>query len=53
MERIAEDISLVFIGALVAVVSLLTGFPVRFPPYRLWPFIFTVSAICVIVGAFA
>lgn len=80
MEWIVEGISLVFIGALVALVtiidsessvsravyvlsavgllvlagvSLLTGFRIRFLPFRLCPVIFTVSAVLFLVGALA
>jgi hypothetical protein len=31
-------------------VSLFTGFKIKFLPFRLCPFIFTVSAILIIVG---
>jgi len=77
MEWIVEGVSLIFIGALVALVtiinpvdsvstavyvlsaiglivlalvSLFTGFKVRFLPFRLCPFIFTVSAILILIG---
>ena len=40
------------VGLLVlALVSVLTGFKVNFVPFKLCPFIFTVSAILVIAGA--
>jgi hypothetical protein len=78
MEWIVEGVSLIFIGAVVAVVtsidpdtavsravyvvsasgllalalvSLSTGFKVKFLPFRLCPFIFTISAILMIAGA--
>ena len=78
MEWIVEGVSLVLVGALVAVVtfidpkaavsravyivstiglltlalvSLFTGFKVRFLPFKLCPFILTVSAVLVISGA--
>ena len=39
------------IGLLVlAVVSLFTGFKVKFLPYKLCPVIFTVSALLIIAG---
>ena len=43
----------VAIGTLVvlAVVSLFTGFRVRFLPYRLCPFIFTLAAVLIALGA--
>ena len=77
MEWIVEGVALIFIGALVAIVtfidpetvvsravyivssigllalalvSLFTGFKVNFLPFKLCPFIFTLSAILVIVG---
>ena len=37
--------------AVLAVVSLFTGFRIRFLPYRLCPFIFTLSAVLIAVGA--
>lgn len=79
MEWIVEGISLIFIGALtamvtfidpgspvsqavfllsafglivLAVVSLFTGFNVNFLPFKLCPFIFTVSAILILLGGF-
>jgi hypothetical protein len=79
MEWIVEGVSLLFIGVLVAVVtlvdpwtpvskavylvsvigllalalvSLLTGFKVRFLPFKLCPFILSASALLMIVGAF-
>lgn len=78
MEWIIEGVSLIFIGALVAavtltdpnavvsrlvyvvssagllalaLVSLFTGFKVRFLPFKLCPFILTVSAVLVATGA--
>jgi hypothetical protein len=78
MEWIVEGVSLILIGALVAVVtfidpkagvskavyivstiglltlalvSLFTGFKVRFLPFKLCPFILTISAVLVISGA--
>lgn len=78
MEWIVEGISLIFIGSLVvvvtiidaeaavsgvvyiasavgllalALVSLFTGFKVRFLPFRLCPFIFSISAVLFLVGA--
>lgn len=77
MEWIVEGVSLIFIGALVALVtfinpvdsvstavyvlaaiglivlalvSLFTGFKVKFLPFRLCPFIFTASAILILFG---
>ena len=77
MEWIIEGVSLVFIGAIVALVtyvdqgstvsksiyaasfvmlnilsaiSLLTGFKIRFLPFRLCPVIFTTSSILILVG---
>lgn len=77
MEWIVEGVALIFIGALVAIVtiiepinsvskavyllsaiellilalvSLFTGFKIRFLPFRLCPVIFTVSAILILVG---
>ena len=77
MEWIVEGVSLIFIGALVALVtiinpvdsvstavyvlsaiglivlalvSLFTGFKVKFLPFRLCPFIFTASAILILIG---
>jgi hypothetical protein len=78
MEWIVEGVSLILVGALVAVVtfidpkaavsravyivstiglltlalvSLFTGFKVRFLPFKLCPFILTISAVLVISGA--
>ena len=77
MEWIIEGVSLLFIGALVgvltyigplgglsraayaivaagllalAIVSLFTGFKVKFLPFRLCPFILTISAALIFVG---
>ena len=77
MEWIVEGVSLIFIGALVgiltyigplgglskaayavvaagllalAIVSLFTGFKVKFLPFRLCPFILTISAALIFVG---
>ena len=77
MEWIVEGVSLIFIGALVALVtiinpvdsvstavyvlsaiglivlalvSLFTGFKVKFLPFRLCPIIFTASAILILIG---
>ena len=77
MEWIIEGVSLIFIGALVgvltyigpfgelaraayavvaagllalAIVSLFTGFKVKFLPFRLCPFILTISAALVFIG---
>jgi hypothetical protein len=36
----------------LALVSLLTGFKVKFLPFRLCPFIFTASAVLITAGAF-
>lgn len=37
----------------MAVVSLLTGFRIDFPPFKLCPLIFTVSAVFILAGGFA
>ena len=37
---------------ILALVSLFTGFRVRFLPFRLCPFIFTVSAVLIFIGGF-
>ena len=77
MEWIVEGVALIFIGALVAVVtavepagpaaqavfivsalgllvlavvSLFTGFRIRFLPFRLCPVIFTISAVLILAG---
>ena len=78
MEWIMEGLTMIFIGLLIiiitllggasnpvsiyvywisivmlfimAIVSLLTGARVNFPPYRLCPIIFTTSAILIIIG---
>jgi hypothetical protein len=77
MEWIVEGVSLIFIGALVgvltyigplgavlraaygvvvagllalAIVSLFIGFKVKFLPFRLCPFILTISAVLIFVG---
>lgn len=77
MEWIVEGVSLIFIGVLVAMVtiidptnsvstavyllstlgllvlamvSLFTGFKIKFLPFRLCPVIFTVSAILIVSG---
>lgn len=42
---------LIILGLLVlATVSLFTGFKVNFLPYKLCPFIFTVSAVLIFIG---
>ena len=78
MEWIVEGISLIFIGILVtvvtvinpntlvsnavyivsgigllglAIVALFTGFKVNFFPFKLCPFILTISAVLIILGA--
>lgn len=50
---VSSAVFAVAIGTLVtlAVVSILTGFRVRFLPYRLCPFIFGLSAILIAWGA--
>jgi hypothetical protein len=77
MEWIVEGISLIFIGVLVAVVTIIdplsvlsravfilsaiglvtlaivsvfTGFKVKFLPFKLCPFIFTASAVLILLG---
>jgi hypothetical protein len=77
MEWITEGVALVFIGALVAtvtlvdplspvsravylvsaigliglsLVSLFTGFKIRFAPFKLCPFIFSLSAVLILFG---
>jgi len=77
MEWIVEGVALIFIGVLVAIVtiidptnsvskavyllsvigllvlalvSLFTGFKIKFLPFRLCPIIFTVSAILIVLG---
>ena len=77
MEWIVEGVSLIFIGVLVALVtivapsasvskavyllsaiglvvlalvSLFTGFKIKFLPFRLCPFIFTGSAVLIVIG---
>ena len=77
MEWIVEGVSLIFIGALVAMVtiidptnsiskavyllsaigllvlalvSLFTGFKIKFLPFKLCPFIFTTSALLILIG---
>ena len=79
MEWIIEGIAMIFIGVLVAsvtmidhqsaisgavylissaallvlaVVSLFTGFKISFLPFKLCPFLFTTSAILIIVASF-
>ena len=79
MEWIGEGVSLIFIGVLVALVtivdssssvskavyllsaiglivlamvSLFTGFKIKFLPFRLCPVIFTVSAVLIVTGGF-
>ncbi len=51
-SAVATGVNLVAIAALVvlAVVSLFTGFRVAFPPYRLCPFIFGLSAALIALG---
>ena len=78
MEWIIEGVSLIFIGVLVAVVTvinpntlvsnavyivsvigllvlafvaLFTGFKVKFLPFKLCPFILTISAVLILIGA--
>ncbi len=80
MEWIVEGVSLIFIGVLVAlvtiidpqnpvssavcllsafglivlaVVSLFTGFKVKYLPFKLCPFIFTASAVLILIGLIA
>ena len=77
MEWIGEGVSLIFIGVLVALVtivdssssvskavyllsaiglivlalvSLFTGFKIKFLPFKLCPVIFTVSAVLIVIG---
>ena len=77
MEWIVEGVALIFIGALIAIVtiidpinsvakavyilsvigllvlalvSLFTGFKIKFLPFKLCPVIFTVSAILIVLG---
>jgi len=77
MEWIVEGVSLIFIGVLVALVtivdssgsvskavyllsaiglvvlalvSLFTGFKIKFLPFKLCPVIFTVSAVLIVIG---
>ncbi len=52
---VASGVFAVAIGTLVvlAVVSLLTGFRIPFLPYRLCPFIFSLSAALIAIGAWA
>ena len=79
MEWIVEGVSVIFIGTLVvlvtvvnpsndvslavyacsaiclivlALVSIFTGFKVKFLPFRLCPLIFTISAALILVGTF-
>jgi hypothetical protein len=35
---------------MLAIVSLFTGYKVNFPPFKLCPFIFTASALLIIIG---
>jgi hypothetical protein len=78
MEWIIEGVSLIFIGVLVAVVTIInpntlvsnavyivsliglivlaivalfTGFNVKFLPFKLCPFILTISAVLILIGA--
>jgi hypothetical protein len=78
MEWIIEGVSLIFIGVLVtvvtvidpntlisnavyiisvigllvlAIVALFTGFKVKFLPFKLCPFILTISAVLILIGA--
>jgi len=78
MEWIIEGVSLIFIGVLVAVVTIInpntlvsnavyivsvigllvlaivaqfTGFKVKFLPFKLCPFILTISAVLILIGA--
>jgi hypothetical protein len=37
---------------ILAVISIFTGFKVKFIPFRLCPFIFTISAVLILAGAF-
>jgi hypothetical protein len=77
MEWIIEGLALIFIGVLVAtvtvidpssvvsaavylisvimllvmaVLSLFTGFKISFLPFKLCPFIFTISAVLILIG---
>ena len=77
MEWIVEGVSLIFIGVLIAIVtiieptnfvskavyllsavallalalvSLFTGFKINFLPFKLCPFIFTTSALLILIG---
>lgn len=79
MEWIIEGVALMFIGTLVAVVTMIdyqniisnvvficsavmlivlalisffTGFKINFLPYKLCPFIFTASAILILIGKY-
>ena len=78
MEWIIEGVSLIFMGVLVAVVTIInpntlvsnavyiisvigllvlaivalfTGFKVKFLPFKLCPFILTISAVLILIGA--
>jgi hypothetical protein len=52
-SSVSSAIYAVAIGALavLAIVSLLTGFRVAFLPFRLCPIIFTISALLIVLGA--
>lgn len=38
---------------ILAIVSLLTGFKVAFPPFKMCPVIFSLSATLILIGAYA
>ncbi len=50
VSRVVYIISVIALLVLAAV-SLVTGFKVKFLPYKLCPFIFTASVILILVGA--
>ena len=52
IHRVSKVVYGVAIGCLLtlALVSLFTGFRIRFLPFRLCPFIFTASAVLIFIG---
>jgi len=53
VNPVSKAVDLLSVAALLAlaVISLFTGFRVRFLPFRLCPFIFTVSAALILAGS--
>jgi hypothetical protein len=51
-SAVSKAVYILSAGGLImlAIVSLFTGYKVNFPPFKLCPFIFTASALLIIIG---